>query len=592
MQELDLDFLKQKPLRIPTAIPLRPPRTPQKNVPPTRFEREKLHTAVKAYVAQEKAKLTPPVPFEELKIHADELLAFSGADPIYREFLAILLNNETWRDILATIPYNRRLLLLPVCLRVENDCPAPFDEFGLLCKKCGQCSIHYLKEEADRLGYATLVAEGTPIVLKLIETGQIDAVVGVSCINVLERVFPYMEAAAAPGIAIPLLQDDCADTNIDLEWLWDVIHLSSDDKTYRLNLDDVRDEVNSWFTPESLAALAGEVVKDPTGAIAYEWMAKDGKRWRPFLTACAWQAFQEESELVVSDDLKKLALAVECFHKASLIHDDIEDEDDVRYDEPTMHAEVGVAVALNVGDFLLGEGYRLIAETKVEPEAKARMMHVAAMGHRTLSMGQGAELIWANDPKPMTSRAVLDIFRKKTAPAFEVALYLGALYGGADEETIQIIQDYSEALGIAYQIRDDLDDIFGEIDSNDARDVRPSLLLALAHEKAKGDDKALLAGLWGKTISFTEYEADIHRIIKDLLVEERAHALLDGYKDEAVRSLRFLETATLKGLLRRVLGRIFDADNVVTFCNKTSTDTDEHATGNAAGSAAIVESAG
>ena len=63
-----------------------------------------------------------------------------------------------WRDALAGIPYERRLLLMPKCLRVESKCPAPFDEFGLLCKKCGLCSIQDLQEEAERLGYAVLVA--------------------------------------------------------------------------------------------------------------------------------------------------------------------------------------------------------------------------------------------------------------------------------------------------------------------------------------------------------------------------------------------------------------------------------------------------
>jgi len=77
------------------------------------------------------------------------------------------------RDTLATIPYERRLLLMPKCLRVEARCPAPFDEFGLLCKKCGLCSIQDLQTEAERLGYAVLVAEGSAIVMAIIETGKI-----------------------------------------------------------------------------------------------------------------------------------------------------------------------------------------------------------------------------------------------------------------------------------------------------------------------------------------------------------------------------------------------------------------------------------
>jgi hypothetical protein len=57
-----------------------------------------------------------------------------------------------------------------------------------------------------------------------------------------------MEAAAIPGIAIPLLQDDCVDTNVDMDAVWEIIHLTSDDKTHRLNLDNIREEVDGWFS--------------------------------------------------------------------------------------------------------------------------------------------------------------------------------------------------------------------------------------------------------------------------------------------------------------------------------------------------------
>src|ERR1019366_2603417 len=158
--------------------------------------------------------LVPPLVVDELRRHADHLVVTTGANPAYRDYLGVLLSNEVWREQLATVPYDRRLLLLPKCLRIEDKCPAPFDEFGLLCKQCGLCTIQDLQEEAEKLGYATLVAEGSAIVMSLIQTGKIEAIVGVSCLGVLERAFPYMEAAAIPGVAVPLLQDDCIDTTV------------------------------------------------------------------------------------------------------------------------------------------------------------------------------------------------------------------------------------------------------------------------------------------------------------------------------------------------------------------------------------------
>jgi hypothetical protein len=288
------------------------------------------------------------MPLEELKVHADRLITMLGCNTIYRDYVGVLICNEMWRETLAQVPFEKRLLLLPKCLRVEAKCPAPFDEFGLLCKQCGLCTIQDLQAEAEKLGYAVLVAEGSAIVMSLIQTGKIEAIVGVSCLPVLERAFPYMEAAAIPGVAVPLLQDDCIDTTVDLDWVWDYIHLSSDDTTRRLDLGALREEVDFWFAPGSLSLIMG-TAEGETECIAREWLMRAGKRWRPFLATAAYQALRENVSSPLPEELRKIAVAVECFHKASLIHDDIEDNDAQRYGEKTSHEEYGVAVALNVG---------------------------------------------------------------------------------------------------------------------------------------------------------------------------------------------------------------------------------------------------
>jgi len=396
-----------------------------------------------------------------------------------------------------------------------------------------------------------LVAEGSAIVMAMIQTGRIDAIVGVSCLSVLERAFPYMEAAAIPGIAIPLLQDDCKDTTVDLDWVWDVIHLTSDDKTRRLDLDSLRGEVETWFTPEALDDIFGATPDGATESIARQWLGKAGKRWRPFLTVCAYQSLQTDPEATLPADLRKVAVAIECFHKASLIHDDIEDGDATRYGEKTLHAEYGVPVALNVGDLLIGEGYRLIAECGAPAAAKAEMIRIAAAGHRSLCLGQGAELCWTRNPEPLQVLQVIDIFRKKTAPAFEVALRLGAIYGGADPSLHATLTRYSDALGIAYQIRDDLEDL--DLD-------RPSLPMAVAFERAKGDDRKLIESAWRRELPDEQSRERVRELIASAGAAERCRTLLESYKEHAIRSLPELRNASLKGLLRRVLGKIFSLE--------------------------------
>ena len=236
-------------VNLPKAVPMLPDRPPQETIPQTRAQREGIRVTVQRYVAANRDRFVPPFVLDELRTRSEELIAMAGIDRKYLDYVGVLLNNELWREHLATVPYERRLLLLPKCMRVEDRCPAPFDEFGLLCKQCGLCSIQDLQEEAEKLGYAVLVAEGSALVMALIQTGKIDAIVGVSCLSVLERAFPHMEAAAIPGIAIPLLQDDCKDTSVDVDWVWEVIHLNSADRTHRLDLEALKETARSWFEP-------------------------------------------------------------------------------------------------------------------------------------------------------------------------------------------------------------------------------------------------------------------------------------------------------------------------------------------------------
>ena len=570
--------LLNKPLRVMPAMPQRPP---QANIPQTLPEREYLSAAVSRHVDARRAWLVPPLAFDDLRLEADAVVAEAGVDPIYRDYAGVLINNEIWSEQLASVPFDRRLLLLPKCLRVEDKCPAPFDEFGLLCKQCGLCTIQDLQEEAERLGYAVLVAEGSALVMALIQSGKIDAIVGVSCLSVLERAFPYMEAAAIPGVAIPLLQDDCKDTAVDIDWVWNVVHLTSDDRTRRLDLDALRTEVETWFTPAALDALLGPCEGD-ADRVARAWLAADGKRWRPFLTACAYKALHDADE-PLPESLRRAAVAVECFHKASLVHDDIEDADDQRYGRDALHVAHGVPIALNAGDLLVGEGYRLLASCGAPASVCAALVRIAAAGHRELCLGQGAELAWMRQPTPLTADAVLDIFRRKTSPAFEVALGVGAALAGATDETARVLRAYSEALGIAYQVRDDLEDLSHDPQDSDGFGA-PSLLLALACDKAGAAGRERVMSLWRQGRSSDEHRAAYRALVQELAVETRARALLEAYKEQAVRTLPALHNASLKGLLRRVVGKVFRVE-IKGWCS-------EFASRNAADRQAGAEAAG
>ena len=564
------------PLPVPPSL-IRS-RPPQASIPQTKADRDALRDAVRRGMAHDPA--VPPLGMDAVRRRATEALAAAELGECYIDYAVVTVNNESWRDALAAVPFERRLLLMPKCLRVENRCPAPFDEFGLLCKQCGLCSIQDFQAEAERLGYAVLVAEGSALVMAMVQTGTIEAIVGVSCMAVLEKTFQHVQSAAIPAVAVPLLQDDCIDTTVDVDWVWDYIHLEAADRSRRLDLGSLHDTVKTWFARPSLDRLMGPPIGHAE-EIGRQWLAVGGRRWRPFLAAAVFEALRTDGrhaddadgDAVAIDAIQRIAVAVECFHKASLVHDDIEDGDFERYGEPTLCGAHGVPIALNVGDLLIGEGYRLLAESGLGADQIRAAVREAAGAQRLLCQGQGAELAWSRSPSQLASRQVLEIFRLKTSPAFDVALQLAAIVAGRSDEVADVLRAYSEAVGIAYQIKDDLEDLLDDAGLGQQAESRPSVVLALAAERARGDDREMLAAITSGQTHAAATPERLREAIRTAKADERAALLLESYKEQAVRSLERLTDATLKGLLRRVLAKIFNELTFEGYCREQEAKT-------------------
>jgi geranylgeranyl pyrophosphate synthase len=168
---------------------------------------------------------------------------------------------------------------------------------------------------------------------------------------------------------------------------------------------------------------------------------------------------------------------------------------------------------------------------------------------------------------PATGVAGVSTFSKKTAPE-KFALHRAIYAGPICTKRLDVLKIYSEALGIAYQIRDDLSDLGASGETNDLAGLRPSLLLAVAHEKAKDAQKEQLASVWRRQLPAGVSSEQVEALYFELKADERARTLLETYKEEAIRSLRDLENASLKGLLRRVIGKIFNDTEIKGWCKE------------------------
>lgn len=497
-------------------------------IPATYREREELRRLTHEFVSDK--GLQPPVPLSDLEVLASELIKVYQLDEGLRDWLMVELHNGVWLPTVASIPYERRLLLLPKCLRDSGRCEGEMDDLGLLCHRCGRCVIPDLQAMADRHGMLSMVAEGFTSVIELIRQHVVDAVIGVSCLDSLEKAFPLLVSHAVPGIAVALNDGGCKDTHVDTAYVIQLLPQLSAETMTLLDYDAIREKVDQWFTPEALSCVLTPATDVTTRAMS-EWMLCGGSRWRPFLLAAVYSALRKQGDRsrdarhrrehgpLIPDEVMRAAVAVECFHKASLVHDDIQDHDTERYGQPTLHIRYGEAMAINIGDLLLGEGYRLLASLQ-----NKELLGVVAQAHVSLCLGQGAELAW-QPGQGVTIDEVLQIFRQKTVPAFEVALMLGLLSAGGNRQMARVLHSYSEALGIAYQLKDDLADIDGE------HTAKPSVVQALRQQYPEAPNEE---------------------------IKNQVAALVEQYHIRALTSLTDIDSFELKRLLFQATEKILE----------------------------------
>ncbi len=584
------------------AKPKRPSTAHLKLVPDTRSVRDLIRRESKRLAdSLDRAR---PLTRDFLQTAATQLLAAQRLPEGFLGFTMVTITNEFWREQFMATDFKRRLLLLPHCLKHAEGCPADYDEFGLDCRKCGACSIANFKVAAEDLGYKVLVAEGTPIVLKIIVSGHVDAVLGVACLNVLEKAIDKVLKVGVPALAVPLLSSDCKNTSVDDDWVSEVIGLRQEPpKTRTRTYLPLLRAANKMFEQSELERLAprsrvngkpapngngnghgkaenGSAAFDPiavTETIGYDWLVRGGKRFRPFITLASYDALtgasaatldSKNGNVSLPDGVLRAALAIETFHKASLVHDDIEDDDTYRYGRETLHRKHGLSTAINVGDYLIGLGYRLVSRGRKESggDCTADVLDRLADAHLKLSEGQGAELAWRDsDQKGLTPLDTLKIYALKTSPAFEAALYAGVRMAGTSEKYEAMIPAFSRHLGVAFQIINDLKDWEGDdnnklVAGQDALAARPTLLLALALEDANADRHAELLNLIRSTERSEKTVQRVRQLFLASAVFDKAEKLVEKYRARAEAIADEVEPTELRELLYFLVDTVLERE--------------------------------
>ncbi|MEX0938644.1 MAG: polyprenyl synthetase family protein [Pirellulales bacterium] len=535
-----------------------------------------------------------PLSTEEMEVAARQLLAEMELGEGYVGWTMVVLASEFWRDQVAAVPPRRRLFLVPQRMEHLDSCAGECDRLRLDGKRCGACCMAEFQSKAEVLGYQVLVTEGSPLVLQTILSGSVDAIVGVSCLNVLEKAIDKILLAGIPCMAVPLLSNDCNGMSVDEDWVEEMIRLSQGGSGVRtrtyLHLMRAADRL---FSPEELERIAPRLRQGPslsqvngqglgglepiaaTEAIAYDFLTKGGKHSRPFITLAAYDALTGAKGTQADgarhlrslpDAIRRTALSIETFHKASLVHDDVEDDDAFRYGDPTLHRKFGTATAINVGDYLIGLGYRLVSReaATLGPDVVSDILDCLADAHMKLSEGQGAELVWrdARD-KSLKPSDALAIYALKTAPAFEAALYSGLRLAGPAEQYLEPVKQLAKNLGVAFQILNDLKDWHGDENNKRASggDVfggRPTVLWALALESLSDEDRADMVSLIDCDVADRETLLRVRQLYMSAGVFETAGQLVDDYQKRAEDIAKGFQPGDLRRLLYYLIDTVLE----------------------------------
>jgi len=481
-----------------------------------------------------------------LKKYAEMLVQRASADCEHVGWTMVTLVSEIWRTHLSAGSSGRRLLLLPDCPLATGK---PQEGMPHVCGP--QCSIVTLWSAARDSGWVVESSSRAVDAIGNLLSGQVDGILGVAHLEDLEKAFRKLPVSRLPVAAVPIesIQGDqfdcCSDATtaqmIDVDWVLGLLGVAGGAVTPVGDYLPLLREASEMFTQDALrerfeglgirniipaqssSGISAIPPLQSTGLLASDFLTRGGKFLRPFITLAIFDALISDIQAsglhvcpTPRDVVKSCAVAIEVFHKASLIHDDVEDQDDKRYGRPTMHAEFGVPCAVNVGDYLVGLGYRIVSGLQgIDQSAQTIAVSLLADAHMRLAQGQGAELWWRDQAdKRLSPEDALSIYGLKTSPAFEVAILMGMHLAGVGSERSGDIRNFAYYVGTGFQILNDLKDWTGDLenDRQEASDLlggRPTLMWALAMKHLKEKDAEKLARLARQTIG-NDHSHDIH----------------------------------------------------------------------------------
>ena len=254
--------------------------------------------------------------------------------------------------------------------------------------------------------------------------------------------------------------------------------------------------------------------------------------------------------------LLDVGAAIEIIHNFTLVHDDIMDDDDVRRGRPAVHVEYDLPTAINAGDAMLAIAFEAMAVAEgIEPELLPFLVKRIGRMVRKCSEGQQLDIEF-EDREVVSEEEYIEMIHGKTAAMFLTCAEVGSHLAGADEDIIQCMHDWGLALGLCFQLMDDLIDVLSDSDTlgkpsgSDVAQGKRTLMVIHALRQPASQAKDDLLAVLGKGDNVTaEQVARGHQALHDLGSIEYAKAKAEAYHRKAHDCLdRISENPALRAL--------------------------------------------
>lgn len=276
--------------------------------------------------------------------------------------------------------------------------------------------------------------------------------------------------------------------------------------------------------------------------VSHYIVAAGGKRMRPVILLLMSRALGVESEQRIN-----LAAVVEFIHTATLLHDDVVDESELRRGRATANNAFGNAASVLVGDFLYSRAFQMMVSSN-----NVRIMQVLADATNIIAEGEVMQLMNVHDAQ-LSVAQYLQVIRSKTAKLFEASSRLAAVLAGSDAATEEACAQYGNAVGTAFQIIDDVLDYDGTVDSigknvgDDLREGKATLPLIFAMQLTAPEDASIIRH--AIETGGLDQLARISALVKSSGALQKARALAQAEAELAQQALAILPESEFKTAL-------------------------------------------